>query len=254
MFSKESYKYTMGGFIKNVAWVDHKWIIKGVQEDAIRLIDLHESSANIHRKADGAVLKSELLIIDEMTEVAEEFLNRLKIKRKEYKKRLRKYKKSTLYPEIVCLKNIHCPEIVLQKTMSYLSPIVRLENLRQKYTDEYIISGLSKKKLPQLKLIYTNYYQALLGHFDKIKNPEVATIWEETQNDQFHHILETLSHFWKFETRKKQKINLIFCIYYNAEQALYHNFIDWSDYNSHCQGVIKLLHMLVLAIRPCNLE
>jgi len=251
MFSKEGYEYTMSSYIKHDAWEDHKWTIIGAHEDAIKLINLYDTSANIHRKVESAVMKTESDIINEMEKMAQEFLDAIVKKRKDFKRRVRKYKKymSNPPPEIHCLKSGRCPEVIVQKTMSYLSPIVRLENLRHKYTDEFILAGLSRKKVPQLKFIFENYYQALTSHFARIQNPELVSSWEYQQNEDIKRRLVAINNFWGLETLKSQKIKIIFRIYLHAEEVLYHSLIDWSLYDAHCQGVMKLLHLLVLTIR-----
>lgn len=241
----------MSGYIKNEAWDDHKWAITGAHEDAIKLINLYDTSANIHRKVEGAVMRTESDIINEMEKMAQEFLDAIVKKRKDFRRRLRKYKKymSNAPPKILCLKSARCPEVIVQKTMSYLSPIVRLENLRHKYTDEFILAGLAKKKVPQLKSIFANYYQALTKHFSRIQNPNPQTSWEYQQNEDIKTSLVAINNFWGLETLKSQKIKVIFRIYLHAEEVLYHSLIDWSLYDAHCQGVMKLLHLLVLVIK-----
>jgi hypothetical protein len=251
MFSKDMYEYTMSSFIKDIVWDDHKMYIKSAHEDAINIINLYETSANIHRKTPGVVIKPEAIILKELEQIAEEFLASVRTKRKDFNRRLKNYKKYIINPPpaIVCLKSGRCPEVIVQKTMSYLPPIVRLENLRHKYTDEFILAGLAKKKVPQLKFIFENYYQALTAHFFKIQNPNPATTWEYEQNDQIKTRLVAINQFWGFETLKSQKIKVILRIYLHAEEALYHSLIDWSLYDAHCEGVMKLLHLLVLVIR-----
>ncbi len=241
----------MSGYIKNEAWDDHKWAITGAHEDAIKLINLYDTSANIHRKVEGAVMRTESDIINEMEKMAQEFLDAIVKKRKDFRRRLRKYKKymSNAPPKILCLKSARCPEVIVQKTMSYLSPIVRLENLRHKYTDDFILAGLAKKKVPQLKSIFINYYEALTKHFSRIQNPNPKTSWEYQQNEDIKTSLVAINNFWGLETLKSQKIKVIFRIYLHAEEVLYHSLIDWSLYDAHCQGVMKLLHLLVLVIK-----
>ena len=241
----------MSGYIKNEAWDDHKWAITGAHEDAIKLITLYDTSANIHRKVEGAVMRTESDIINEMEKMAQEFLDAIVKKRKDFRRRLRKYKKymSNAPPKILCLKSARCPEVIVQKTMSYLSPIVRLENLRHKYTDDFILAGLAKKKVPQLKSIFTNYYEALTKHFSRIQNPNPQTSWEYQQNEDIKTSLVAINNFWGLETLKSQKIKVIFRIYLHAEEVLYHSLIDWSLYDAHCQGVMKLIHLLVLVIK-----
>ena len=241
----------MSSYIKHDAWEDHKWAIIGAHEDAIKLINLYDTSANIHRKVESAVMKTELDIINEIEQIAQEFLDAIVKKRKDFKRRVRKYKKymSNPPPEIHCLRSSKCPEVIVQKTMSYLSPIVRLENLRHKYTDEFILAGLAKKKVPQLKFIFENYYQALTAHFSRIHNSNPFSEWECIQNEDIKKRLVAINQFWGLETLKSQKIKVIFRIYLHAEEVLYQTLIDWSLYDAHCQGVMKLLHILVLTIR-----
>jgi hypothetical protein len=241
----------MSGYIKNHVWDEHRLAIIGAHEDAIKLINLYDTSANIHRKVEGAVMKTESDIINDMEKIAQEFMNAILKKRKDLKLRIRKCKKymSNPPPEIHCLRSSKCPEVIVQKTMSYLSPIVRLENLRYKYTDDFIMAELAKKKVPQLKSIFTNYYQALTAHFSRIQNPNPSTDWEYNQNEYLKTRLASINHFWGLNPLKSQKIRVILRIYLHAEEVLYYSLIDWSLYDAHCQGVIKLLHLLVLAIR-----
>jgi hypothetical protein len=251
MFSKEDYQYTMSSYIKHNLWEDHKLALIGAHEDAIKLINLYDTSANIHRKIESAVMKTESAIISEMEKMAEEFLDLVIKKKRDFKHRLRKYKKCLINPcpQIHCLKPARCPEVIVQNTMSYLPPIVRLENLRHKYTDEFILTGLAKKKVPQLKFIFENYYEKITEHFYRIQNPNPVTTWEYDYNQQLKTRLVAINQFWGLETLKSQKIKVIFRIYLHAEEILYHSLIDWSLYDTHCEGVMKLLHLLVLAIR-----
>jgi hypothetical protein len=251
MFSKEGYQYTMSSYIKNDAWEDHRWAVIGAHEDAIKLINLYTTSANIHRKSEGTAMRTESAILIELEQLAKGFLDAVNNKRKEFKRRIRHHKKYIRNPPpaVLCLKSTKCPEIIVQKTMCYLSPIVRLENLRHKYTDEFILAGLARKKVPQLKFIFTNYYQALSTHFTRIQHPNPETSWEYDYNQQIKTRLVAINNFWGLETIKSQKIKVIFRIYLHAEEILYHSLIDWSLYDTHCQGVINLLHLLVLAIR-----
>jgi hypothetical protein len=190
-----------------------------------QVLDIFEwfQAENVHRFRSGAAITSEKYLLKHFKRQAENFIQHLEKYEQAYESRI-------LSRPLPPLSLDRIPEDVFPKIMHYLSPIVRLENLRRKYTNEFLMDGLRKKKIHQLKYIHQQYED---------------TIWDVSTDD----IWDSLAHISNYVEEHKSKdtrVEGIVKMYLVVEDHLMNTLIKSSVYDSYCQFAIKMLHLLVI--------
>jgi len=151
---------------------------------------------------------------------------------------------------IVCMKNMRCPEVVSNMVMSYLPASVRLENLRLKYTNEFLISGLSKKTVIKLKFIYKNFVAVIKTHCAWLdQNKKNLCGLDVTDNEPMFDSLTQFNGPWEFLDTKQEKVEFIFEMYRNIERFAFDGIIHFDIYDELCSRVISILNLLVIIVK-----
>lgn len=134
------------------------------------------------------------------------------------------------------------PEDVHGEIMSYMSPVVRLENLRQKYTNAFLLGKLRKKSIPQLQYIARKYEdvvyeRAVWGDIDMMMAGDIEEEVGEIGEELFPH------------ATKPKRVAHIVQLYLVVENCLMNSLMKRSTYDEFAELVIKMLHLLVVL---CN--
>lgn len=191
-------------------------------DKVLEMLDWFQAE-NVHRFRPGTAIKPEKYLLKYFKRRAEDFIQQLEEYEQAYESRI-------LSKPLPPLSLDRLPEDLFPKIMPYLSPIVRLENLRRKYTNDFLITGLRKKKIGQLKYIHQQYED---------------TIWDVSTDD----IWDSLAHISNYVEEHKSKetrVEAIVKMYLVVEDHLMNTLIKSSVYDSYCQFAIKMLHLLVV--------
>ena len=184
---------------------------------------------NVHRPRPGAPIESESALLKHLKRQAQVYIIQLESYEEAYKARM-------LYIPIPPISLDRIPEDILPNVMSYLSPIVRLENLRRKYTNDFLTKALTTKKIHQLKSIHYQYFDTICNTF--MTTPDIyGEIYIE---DSLMTISENVLPY------KPHRVKSIINLYIVVENHLMLSLIKQSLYNKHCELVIKMLHLLVI--------
>jgi hypothetical protein len=190
---------------------------------------------NVHRCRSGAAIKSEKYLLKHFKRRAEDFLQELEEYEKAYESRI-------LFRPLPPLSLDRIPQDLFPEIMSYLSPIVRLENLRRKYTNEFLLDGLHKKTIAQLKYIHEQYEDTIYQTFmDVPLQSEEICGWI----DVIEHV-EHITNYVEEHKYKPVRITSIVKMYLVVEDHLMNTLIKSSVYDAYCDIVIKMLHLLVI--------
>jgi hypothetical protein len=201
------------------------------------MLDLFQAE-NVHRLRSGTAIKSEKYVLKYLKRQAEEFLQRLEKYDQSYESRI-------LFRPLPPLSLDRTPEDLFPKIMSYLSPIVRLENLRRKYTNEFLINGLRKKKIGQLKYIHQQYEDTIYDTPNQSEELYGLCGWIDVICDSISHITNYVEEY-KY---KHIRVEGIVKMYLVVEDHLMNTLIKSSVYDTYCNFAIKMLHLLVIACR-----
>jgi hypothetical protein len=220
-----------------------------------KMLDHFQDSANMHRLEEGIPLEIEKDILDDAVEIAERFLCEARRRKSEFKQRTSEYYYCKNIPPVVFLTQKSCPEVISNEVMSYLYSNVRLEGLRTKYTNDYLREKLSKKTNDQLEFIFVRLSRAVREHVYNTTPREIddGDVMAYSVQSIIKGYIAPVMDNWRRADKKHQKPAIIVSIYQVAERLLYHKIINWSVYEIHCQQVIKLLHMLVIASNKTRL-
>jgi hypothetical protein len=190
---------------------------------------------NVHRFRSGAAMKSEKYFLKYFRRQAEDFIQQLEEYEKAYESRI-------LCRPLPPLSLEGIPEDLSPEIMSYLSPIVRLENLRRKYTNDFFMDGLSKKKIGQLKYIHERYEDTIYNiYMDVAPQSEEICGGIDVCNSIFH-----ITNFVEEHKCKHNRVWAILKMYLMIEDHLMNTLIKSSVYDYYCNCVIKMLHLLVI--------
>ena len=214
--------------------------------DILKILGMFQNSVNIQspKYLDCALTKYEVGITDKMIEHTQSFLDQLIKHRSGFNERINNYENKQDMQSVTCLTLVRCPELISNEVMSYLSPISRLDNLRCKYTNSFIINGLSKKNITQLKFIYKNYFIEVITFIRYMKNlPDVHGRLEEIYNNIYLYSKDEFN-----SSIKCEKIICIIKLFKTAQKILVRTIIKRTVYDDLCKRVIKLLHILVTVI------
>ena len=203
------------------------------------VLDIFEwfQAENVHRFRAGAAIRSEKYLLTHFKQQAENFIQHLEKYEQAYESRI-------LFKQLPPLSLDRIPEDLFPKIMSYLSPIVRLENLRRKYTNDFLMDGLRKKKIHQLKYIHQQYGFRIYKQYED----------EEPYHEGFDtyggiHVCDSIAHINNYVEEHKCKdirVGGIINMYLVIEDHLMNTLIKSSVYDSYCKFVIKMLHLLVV--------
>jgi hypothetical protein len=232
-------------YLKEEIWHENSNNYLNSHEEICKMLELFQDSVNIHNHPEGTVLKFEKRITDTIIEDTEKFLQALHLHKESIKKRTKLSKIRIAHPPVLCLSYSQCPEVISNEIMSYLSPITRLENLRTKYTDDFLIQGLSKKTIPQLIFIWKNFYRTIYIF-------ELACKKSPDMRGEICRTIEDLQLWqgcaWNVRSKKKCKVLYILGLFHVAESQIYDHIIKRSVYDDLCNRVISILHILVSVI------
>ena len=188
---------------------------------------------NVHRFRPGAAIKTEKYLLKHFKQQATEYIQRLECYEKAYEARTRVVQHPPMSIDRI-------PEDLFPEIMSYLSPIVRLENLRRKYTNEFLSKNLNRKKIHQLKNIHDKYEDTLLNTFGVYPNRGMYGL---------NHISDSImgiSQYMKGRTGKELRVRCILQLYLAVENHLMTTLISRPIYDKYCELVVKMLHLLVI--------
>jgi hypothetical protein len=188
---------------------------------------------NVHRSRPGVPIESEKDFLKHLKRQAEDFITQLESYEEDYKARM-------LYTPIPPISLDRIPEDILPNVMSYLSPIVRLENLRKKYTNDFLTKALTTKKIHQLKSIHYQYVETICN--------TCRDIWGRYGGDIgiVERSLMDISDYVEDHPYKSARVNSIIHLYIVIENHLMISLIKQYVYDKHCELVIKMLHLLVI--------
>jgi len=204
-----------------------------------QVLDIFEwfQAENVHRFRSGAAIKSEKYLLKHFKQQAENFIQHLEKYEQAYELRI-------LSKPLPPLSLDRIPEDLFPKIMPYLSPIVRLENLRRKYTNDVLMDGLRKKKIHQLKYIHQQYGFTIYQQYeDQLPYHEVFDTYGGI------HVCDSIEHINNYvEEHKRKDIRVagIVNMYLVIEDHLMNTLMKQSVYDSYCKFVIKMLHLLVI--------
>ena len=195
---------------------------------------------NVHRPRPGAPIESALL--KHLKRQAQVYIIQLESYEEAYKARM-------LYTPIPPISLDRIPEDILPNVMSYLSPIVRLENLRKKYTNDFLTKALTTKKIHQLKSIHYQYVETICN--------TCRDIWDRYGGDIgiVERSLMDITDYVEDHPYKPLRVKCIINLYIVIENHLMMSLIKQYVYDKHCELVIKMLHLLVIICKnPRNIS
>ena len=237
------YTASMFGYLRGKIWHKNSNDYLNTHEEIFKMLGLFQDSVLSTAYLESTVFNFEKRITDTIIQDTEKFLQALHLHKDSIKQRL-KSKKTIVYPPVLWLSCSQCPEVISNEIMSYLHPITRLQNLRTKYTDNFIIHGLSKKTIPQLLFIMTNFHKTISNFVNACNlSPDMLGDGET---------MEELSTFqgdaWNVRTKKGCKVFYILSLFHTAESQIYDHIIKRSVYDDICNRVITFLHILISVI------
>jgi hypothetical protein len=201
-------------------------------QEAFVLIDWFKAE-NVHRSRPGAPIKSEKYILKYLKRQAQDFIQNIKSYEDAYKAK-------TLFRPIPTVSLDRIPVDILPNVMSYLSPIVRLENLRRKYTNDFLTKALTNKKIHQLKSIHSHYVETIFNTF--------RDTWDRYGGEIgiVERSLMDICNYVEHHPYKSIRVSSIINLYIVNENHLMLSLIKKPLYDKQCELVIKMLHLLVI--------
>ena len=220
-------------------WGDVEYDMNHWFKMTFKLLDWFQAE-NVHRSRPGAPIKSEKYLLKHLKRQAQDFITQLESYEEDYKARM-------LYIPIPPISLDRIPEDILPNVMSCLSPIVRLENLRRKYTNDFLTKALTTKKIHQLKSIHYQYVETICNSC-----LNTSDMYGEID---IEHSLMDISDYVEDHPYKSARVNSIINLYIVIENHLMLSLIKQSVYDKHCELVIKMLHLLVIICKnPRNIS
>lgn len=197
-------------------------------QEVFDLLDLFKSE-NVHRSRPGAPIKWEKHLLNYLQQQTQDFIQKMG-----------DYKSSMPFRLIPSISLDRIPHDILPNVMSYLSPVVRLENLRRKYTNDFFTKALTTKKIHQLKSIHSQYAETICNTFRYIWDSygEHSGIVERSIMD--------ITNYVKDHPYKPHRVKSIINLYIVNENHLMTSLIKQPLYDKQCELVIKMLHLLVI--------
>lgn len=196
---------------------------------------------NVHRFRPGAAMKTEKYLLKYFKRQAREFISQIEAYEQAYEER-------TVFRPLPTISFDGLPEEIVRKIMEYSSPIVRLENLRKKYTNDFLLTSLRKKSMIELTNIYEKYEDTISTNFEmrcfnNFKNFDMYGLV-----DIGNSILD-VGEYLEENPHKLTQVSAIVRLYLAVEDHLMSTLIKPSIYDGYCELVIKMLHLLVIV---CN--
>jgi hypothetical protein len=203
------------------------------------VLDIFEwfQAENVHRFRPGAAIRSEKYLLKHFKRQAENFIQHLEKYEKAYQSRI-------LFKPLPPLSLDRIPEDLFPKIMPYLSPVVRLENLRRKYTNEFLMDGLRKKKIHQLKHIHQQYGGTIYQEYQH--QEPYDEVFDTYGGIRVCHSIEDINTYVEDHKCKDIRVGGIVDMYLVIEDHLMNTLIKSSVYDYYCNFVIKMLHLLVI--------
>jgi len=225
------------------------------QEKISAMMDLFEDYENVHGLAEGDVTNLEIAILNETIQIAEDFLYKMKVRH--VRMRLRQVKveqnvgRELTNRSLAKIKSTAFPEILSNEVMSYLPAVYRWDSLRQKYNYEFLMKGLFKKTVRRINIIFGEFMAVVSRHVDYItEKTKSAVVPFAVHDPDWNHFTTTAVVKWCRVTLKMDMIEIILGLYRQLELAHIDSVTKKTDYNDFCQRMIKILHVLVIAIKP----
>ena len=149
------------------------------------------------------------------------------------------------------IKSAAFPEIISNEVMSYLPAVYRWDSLREKYNYDFLLKGLLKKTVPRINIIFGEFMAVVSRHVDYIKEKSKSAVVPFAAHDpDWNHFTTTAVVKWCRVTLKMDMIEIILGLYRQLELAHIDSIIKKTDYNDFCERMIKILHVLVIAVKP----
>lgn len=240
-------------FIEEGLWEDGVQVtMKESYQSFFKMIDMFQNSANVHRLTDGAVLMRENRLLDRAMKLAQDFLETAAERKIQYQKRNKKSHRFIKRLKPVLIKETF-PEVLSNQIMTYLPPISRMDNLRKKYSDSFLIDGLKTKTVKRINIIYKHFLQAAKKHISYMKQTDTeitgAALSCETGRNSIP-IFEDTEYVWSESVSKKEKIDSVMGIYITLEQIHCESLITKTFYDDFTSRLMRLLHAFVIAVKP----
>lgn len=214
-------------------WEEVEYDMNHSFEMAFNLLDWFQAE-NVHRFRPGTPIKQEKYLLKYLKRQAQNFIQKIESYEEAYQAR-------TIFRPLPPLSLDRTPEDLFPEIMSYLSPIVRLENLRKKYTNKYLMTWLNKKTVSQLQYIYEHFEMTFYNTFIAVTYNFDMYGWEGIR-DSYIDIGEYLEQ----HPDKPNRVAAIVQLYIIIEDQLMNTLIKPNVYDKQCDLVIKMLHLLVI--------
>ena len=240
-------------FIEEGLWEDGVQVtMKESYQSFFKMMDMFQNSANVHRFTEGAVLTRENRLLDRAMKLAQDFLETVAERKVQFQKRNKKSQRFIKRLKPVFIKDTF-PEILSNQIMAYLPPITRMDNLRKKYSDSFLINGLKTKPVKRINFIYKNFLQAAKKHISYMKQTDIeitgSALSCESGRDAIP-IFGDTEYVWSYSFSKKEKIDSVMNIYYILEQIHCESLITKTFYDDFTSRLMRLLHAFVIAVKP----
>ena len=193
---------------------------------------------NVHRFRPGAPIKAEKYLLKYFKRQAIDFISKIEEYEQAYEERI-------VFTPLPTISLDRIPEEIVRKMMEYSSPIVRLENLRKKYTNEFLLSSLHKKSMIELTNIYEKYEDTISSNFE-------MRCFKHSKNLDMYGLVDIgnsildVSDYLEDNPHKLTQATSIVRLYLAVEDHLMGTLIKPSVYDGYCELVIKMLHLLVI--------
>jgi len=131
---------------------------KKTAKENLKILRRFTTCVSVDESSNTALLKNMMKQTNKHIRVATLYLERLTSHKNTLFERIQQQKLRVKVPQVLCLTLDKCPEVISNRVMEYLPPLVRLINLRQKYTDDYLIAGLLSNRTVKDLIFINNKY------------------------------------------------------------------------------------------------
>ena len=224
-------------------------LLEKTYKEILDISDLFENSANL-RIYDDVPMQLEDTIIRDAIKMAEGFIDKLRARHRKLQIKTHKRYRELSPTSLVKMHSSAFPEVLMNQVMSFLPTVYRWDSLRQKYTNAFLLQGLHKKNVARLKVIFHRLHEEASRHVDYMKQHAESTVGALSVHNSDNRLIKKTYHKWHIACTKALKVDAIVSLYLALERAHSKTIVKKSLYEDFCARMIKILHMLVIAVKP----
>jgi hypothetical protein len=229
-----------------------------IQEQIFGLLDLLAECSNT-RFIEGQPVNAEVHILEESMMMAKKFIDEATARKTAIHELAFETQSAPKLSMGLLLKmQSHAfPEVLMNQVMSFIPTVYRWDSLRMKYTNDFLTEGLKKKTVSRIKTIYKSLYKEAGSQVAFMKKHEGTKIQQFSKKNQNGRNIDTLreifilaSDKWNLSKTKEKKIEAIVWLYRKLERKAAKWIVKKEIYEESCSNMVRILHSLVIAVKP----